>query len=183
MRLTLQWDRSLTDGFGRDVQRAVLRAVSKAGGDALRGMRAASSRSIRSKKRIRAGRVTRGLPLHFPRGARELDALEWRMDVLGTPAPVASYPFRATRRGVNVAINKGARALIPGAFVATMKSGHVGIFQRRGKARLPIDPLLTTRISDVFADSGMIPDVQARTQERFAASFARLFPLELAKVR
>lgn len=36
------------------------------------------------------------------------------------------------------------------AFIATMPSGHRGVFQRKGKARLPIQELRTSSISDVF---------------------------------
>jgi hypothetical protein len=51
-------------------------------------------------------------------------------------------PHSQTRKGVSVEVNRGKRTLVQGAFLAMMRSGHVGIFRRRGKARLPIEELL-----------------------------------------
>lgn len=181
MELTLDWDRSLLTPFrGQALERAVTRALSKAGGDAIRGLKAESNRQIRARKRIKAGKVTKALPLTFPKG-KHIDDLAWRMDVSGAAFPLAAYPFRQVKRGVSVAVNTGKRNIVGGAFVATLKSGHIGIFKRVGKSRLPIKELYSTRISDVFKDPGMIPTIQRRGQAVFSASFSRLLPLELAK--
>ena len=184
MELTLDWDRSLLTPFrGQALERAVTRALSKAGGDAIRGMKAESNRQIRARKRIKAGKVTKALPLTFPRGVKHLDDLAWRMDVSGAAFPLAAYPFRQVKRGVSVAVNAGKRNIVRGAFVATLKSGRTGIFRRVGKARLPIKELYTTRITDVFKDAAMIPAIQRRGQAVFSSSFSRLLPLELAKAK
>lgn len=181
--ITLQWDRSLLRQVEHGFPKALVRALSKAGGDAIRTLRTSSSKRVRERKRLKAGRVKRGLPLTFPRGTQHVDDLTWSMGVEGAPARLSSYPFRQTKRGVSISVNRGARRLVAGAFVATLKSGHVGIFKRRGPARLPIDELLTSRISDVFKDDGMIPALQRATQAKFAATFARVLPLEVAKAR
>lgn len=184
MNLTFEWDKSQL-GPLRDagLERPLLSALRKSGGDAIRAMRAASNRAIRFRKQMKAGTVSRGLVLRMPRSTRSIDDLEWRVDVSGAPFRLSAYPFRQVKRGVSVAVNRGARRIIPSAFVATMKSGHTGIFVRRGKKRLPIDELFSSRISDVFNDSGMIPAVFARGSAVFSASFSRLLPLELAKVK
>jgi len=63
---------------------------------------------------------------------RALKAKVWmglfkiRASMLGNP--------QQTRAGVTV-----GRHRFPGSFVATMPSGHKGVFKRRGKARLKID--------------------------------------------
>lgn len=182
--LLLSWDTSqiqpLRDG---GLGRALFRAVSKSGGDAIRAARVASSRTVRFRKRFRVAKVNQGLPMRFPRGPRELDDLEWRITPSGETTPVSAFPgARQTKRGASVAINR-QRKVIKGAFVATMKSGHTGVFKRRGSKRLAIDELFTTRIADVFRDSGMIPAVHARAQAVFSSSFARLLPLEIARGR
>jgi hypothetical protein len=200
MQLTLKWDTSQIEHLrNQGLERALFRSVSRAGGDAIRAMRTSSNRAVRFRKRMKSERVTRGLPVFFPRGPRELAQLVWTIGVSGEVVPVSAFPYRQVRRGVSVAINKGARKIIPGAFVATMRSGHVGIFSRRADpmaafkstkrrsrlparvGRLPIDEAFTTRISDVFRDSGMIPAVQARGQAVFSSSFDRLLALELSK--
>lgn len=184
MELALKWDRSLLKPFQtRAMERALTSAMKKAGGDAIRAMRAESNRAIRARKRMRASAVSRGLVLRMPVGAKHLDDLVWRIVVSNAPVPLGAYPARQIKKGVSVAVNKGKRSVVSGAFLATMKSGHQGIFRRKGKARLPIEELWSTRISDVFRDSGMLPAVFARGQSVFTKSFDRLLPLEMGRAK
>lgn len=181
--LTLTWDsRDLTFLRERALEGALQAALRKAGGDALRTLRTGTSRLVRQRKRIKARKLAQGLPVHFPPNKAAISDLLWRMDVSGEVVPVADFPHRQTRRGVRVSINVGASKLIPSAFVARMRSGHVGVFRRRGEGRLPIDEAFTTRVSDVVQDRGFVEFVQAGAQARFASSFERLLPIELAKV-
>ncbi len=182
--LALQWDQSMLRPLqAQGLEKALTRAMSKAGGDAIRAMRAESNRAIRARKRMRAGVVSRGLVLRMPRGARHIDDLVWKISVSGAPVPLGAYPSRQVKKGVSVAVNKGKRSILVGAFIATMKSGHQGIFRRKGKGRLPIEELFSTRISDVFNDTGMLPAVFARGNAVFGSSFKRLLPLEIEKAK
>jgi hypothetical protein len=181
--IQLEWDsRDLSMWEGRKLETALTRSLGKAGSDAARAMKAASGKTVRERKRLKVARVNKALPLTFPK-VKDISSLVWRMDVSGSPIPAVDYPHRQTRRGVSVEINTGKRSLIRGAFVATMRSGHTGIFRRRGKSRLPIDEVFTSKIADVFRDSGMIPAVHARTRAVFKGAFDRLLPLELAKLK
>ena len=144
-------------------------------------MRVESSRGVRAKKRMKVAAVNKALPLTFP-GSKDISRLAWRMDVSGALVPVSAFPHRQTRKGVSVAINVGKRVLIRSAFVATLRSGHEGVFLRKGKARLPIKEAFTTRVSDVFNDGGFIMLVQSRTRTTFRTAFERLLPLELGKL-
>lgn len=132
---------------------------------------------------MKLGRVNAALVLTFPKGSKHIDDLVWRMGASGAPVPVSEYPYRQTKRGVSLSINKGRRVLLAGAFVATMRSGHVGVYRRRGDKRLPIDEVFTTRVSDVLRNDGLMERLHARAQEVFSSSFARLLPLELAKTK
>ncbi len=185
MALTLQWDRSQLGILReRGLERALTRALSKAGGDAIRAISAASTRAIRGRKRVKAKRVRDAFSLRFPRGAKHIDDLAWALQVRRVPIPLGDYPRTQTKKGVTVAVNKGEkRALIKSAFLATMKSGHTGVFVREGKKRLPIRELFSSTVLDVFNDSGMVPGVLAQGQAKFSSSFARLLPLEIAKGR
>lgn len=179
--ISLTWDQGeLAKWRGQGLERAMGRALLKAGRDALRAMKTASQRSVRFRKRIKVARVNASLPLTFPR-SKDIADLEWRMDVSGQPIPVIDYPHSETQRGVTVAINAGRRVLIKSAFEATMRSGHVGIFLRTTRNRLPIREAFTTKVSDVFNDAGMIPAVQAVTLKAFSKTFDRVFPLEVDK--
>lgn len=186
--LILDWDKSQLGILReRGLERALTRALSKAGGDAIRAISAASTRAVRFRKRVKAKRVRDAFRLRFPRGAKHLDDLQWALVVSRQPIPLADYPRGQTKTGVTVGVNKGKRSLIKGAFLATMKSGHQGVFVReshgKGSKRLPIRELFSSTVLDVFSDGGMVPAVMERGNQVFKSSFARLLPLEIAKGR
>ena len=198
IELSLKWDQKQLKALrGAGLERAITRAVSKAGGDAIRAMRAEANRQVRARKRMKAGKVTKGLRLNFPRGARHIDDLVWRVDVSGEPVQLFAYPNRQVKRGVSVAVNVGKRTIVKGAFIAKMSSGRIGVFVResdakwrapskgskRKKSGLPIRELFSSRISDVIRDSGAIPQMHGRGQSVFNASFSRLLPLEIGKAK
>ena len=179
--IIFEWDsRDLQVWRKRSVESALARALAKSGGDAVRAMKAESSRQVRAKKKFKVALVNKSLPVTYPT-SKEISRLAWRMDVSGALVPVAAFPHRQTRRGVSVAINVGARKTIKSAFIATMRSGHEGVFMRRGKKRLPIKEAFTTRVSDVFMNSGFIPLIQLKAQGVFAKAFERLLPVELGR--
>ena len=63
--------------------------------------------------------------------------LEATITVKGAGFPMSAFQPRRLRNGVSVLI-KGKRIMIPGAFLATMKNGHQGVFARGaygGKSR------------------------------------------------
>src|SRR6185503_6170312 len=135
--IVLKWNREqlqATAGIGP----ATIAALRKAGGDALRALRAATKRSIRERTRIRAGYLAnRSLPLTFAKGSK-LQHFVWTMDVSGAPVPLGEYPRRQTRKGVSLEIVRGSRKLLKHAFLAVGRSGRVGVFLRPGKQRYPM---------------------------------------------
>lgn len=61
------------------------------------------------------------------------------INISGRHLSLISMGARQNRRGVTVRrLKTGGRTVLKSAFVATMPSGHVGVFRRKGKARLPI---------------------------------------------
>lgn len=74
---------------------------------------------------------------------------------------------RAGRKaaGVTVEIVKGKRRLVKGAFVQSLKSGHVAIFKREGKERHPIKKLSTIGISEMFGSRNIIASVKKKVIE------------------
>lgn len=175
--ITVKVDLSGIDPWKETAERATRAAASKAGGDAVRAMRAEGSRQIRVRKAVKVPQLGKALIIEFPTSK---DVLLWRVRASGAPMPVAAFPFRPTKRGVSVLINVGGRTVIPHAFSATLKSGHVGVFKREGKTRLPIRELYTTRVSEVFGDA--IPAVAKRGEDVFRATFTRLLPLEASNL-
>lgn len=172
---------------------AMVRALRKAGVTALRDMRAEASKRIRERKRIKARYIARAISLKRAKGS-DLGSMEWRVDVSGEPVPLIAYPHRAVKGrrgkrgigprsqgGVVVEVNRGKSTLVKGAFVATMKSGHEGIFRRKGSERLPIEELRGSRPVDALLHEGEAAAVARRGGQSFEATFTRLFPLEIEK--
>lgn len=161
-------------------RRAAVRVAKKAGSTALRDMRAEATKRIRARKRIQGKYIRRALSLRRPKGS-DLASLSWTLAVSGEPVPLVAYPHRQTRQGVSVEVNRGKRTLVKRSFVATLKSGHEGVFRRRGTARLPIDELRGSRPVDALLHQGEADAVASRGRRSFAATFHRLFAAEKAK--
>jgi hypothetical protein len=171
-----------------------------AGSSALRAMKAEANRHVRARKNVKLAAISKVLTLTFPDNAKKT-TLRWSLAVKDVPAPVAAYPHRQTRRGVSVQVNVGSRSLIPSAFVATMKSGHRGVFMRYGQAsraptqrykgnsryagqkRQPIREVFSSRIIDVFDDEGFLPALTTKARDEYVRTFERVLPLNTGRGR
>lgn len=56
----------------------------------------------------------------------------------GKAIALVKFKARQIKKGVRVTVKKGRPKLLTGHFIATMPSGHKGVFIRKGVARLPI---------------------------------------------
>lgn len=70
----------------------------------------------------------------------------------GKRIPLIAFAARQVRRGVSYRIGSAGRKTAAGKFIAKMRSGHEGVFGRRGKSRLPIDELLGPSIPRSFVN-------------------------------
>lgn len=168
-------------GYSRVMLRAIERAVRKAGATGLRDMQSEAQKRIRQRKRLKISIIRKAFRLRRPAGATPIDRLEWAIDVSSKPVPLAAYPHRQGRKGVSVEVNVGKRTLLEGAFVARMKSGHKGIFKRRGEKRLPIEERFGSRPVDALLHKGESEAVAERGSKSFNNTFERLLPIEIAK--
>jgi hypothetical protein len=64
--------------------------------------------------------------------------------------PLYDFGAKWTRQGGVTAKNPLGAGRYPNAFIATMKSGHVGVFQRVKKPRLPIYELMGPSLGHIF---------------------------------
>lgn len=173
--------------------KAATRAMRKAGISGQRAMRAEATRRVRAMKNIRAKDVRKVMTKDRTNSPR-IEGLSWRIELDGKPVSLMAYRPRQIRRGVSVAVNKGKRTVIRGAFIAVMpkkkgkkaegdqESGGKIVAIRRGRKRLPIDKLLGSRPVDALLKSGESEAVAARGAEVAVKAFVRLWPAEVAKV-
>lgn len=178
----VQWDPKTLIGIkSRTIEKAVLRALKKAGRDALLRLRAEAKRRTRARIRIRAGYLAASaFRLRFAQG-RTVEDLAWVMDVSGREVPLGEYPRRQTKKGVSVEVQRGRRVLLKGAFLAQAKSGRQSVFLRPSKLRYPMGHRLGLSVADSMAD-GQTPRFALESAGAvLGASFTRLFPIELGK--
>jgi hypothetical protein len=181
MIVSAKWDKSGMAALATGpLKRAIIRALKKAGATALRDMRSEAVKRIRRRKRIKPRFISRALSLRRNRSG-DIASMAWAVDVSGDPVALVAYPHRQTSRGVSVEVNRGTRTLVKGAFVARMKSGHEGVFRRRGKARLPIEELRGSRPVDALLHKGEAQGVAERGGKSFGETFRRVLPLEVRK--
>jgi hypothetical protein len=116
----------------RDVlEKAKIRALNKVAAQA----KVAASKEIRAagynmkaadiKQRITIKRAVSGDPVVV-------------IKCSGRPIPLVQFSARPTRAGVSVNVKNG-RKLIKGAFIATMPTGHQGVYVRVGKQHKKIN--------------------------------------------
>lgn len=118
-------------GVRNGVKRAAVRAINKVARSARTEVVRKISRETGLRQRDIRKRNVRLLRARYDR----LSAL---LILTGRAIKLIRYRARQTRRGVTYRSGEG-RKLLPSAFIATMPSGHEGVFKRRGKERLPID--------------------------------------------
>lgn len=93
-------------------------------------VRTVAKRDIARQTGLRSGVVLAGLAIERAGPDRLLAAVV----ATGRPVPLIGFAARQTRAGVT-AHAWGGRKLYPGAFIATMPTGHVGVFRRLGDRR------------------------------------------------
>jgi Prophage minor tail protein Z (GPZ) len=109
----------------KDEIRAIVRAVNKTAMQA----RTQAVREVRIVGyNIKASTVRKAITLYRARGDDPVARLRAR----GLPIPLIEYGAKQTKGGVSVRVKSGRRTLRH-AFIATMKSGHKGVFVREGK--------------------------------------------------
>ena len=103
----------------------------------------------------------------------------------GSPLPLILFKARQTKKGVTYEIKRGRRVLFPHAFIATMSSGHRGVFARGKYAsnqfigrhkRLKRYPLSDTPITQIVGVGVVTSFGQAEVQAVLEATVREKFP-------
>jgi hypothetical protein len=103
--------------FNLAVARAINHTIAKA--------KTGASRDIRGEYKVKAKDLSGKLAISKATRVSQTGMIR----VSAKPLPIVSFGARQTRKGVSVKIT-GKRKVIKSAFIATMKSGHKGVFVR-----------------------------------------------------
>lgn len=84
-------------------------------------------------------------------------------------------PRSVTKRRPPVGVSYGAGKVIPGSFIAKVKSGHIGVFKRAAKQRLPIQELFGPSVALVFSRKKITGKIKDYLREKLPQEIARAF--------
>lgn len=134
-----------------------------------------AGRQIRATYNIKMTALNKQMKVNYASASK----LTSQVLTMGNAYPLIGFSgTRQNALGVQVQIKIGsAPKTITHAFIATMKSGHVGVFSRTaGKARLPIDESFTLSLPSMFASK----KIQDATQTIIMANFGPRLEHEIA---
>jgi hypothetical protein len=183
VNLKLDWNSEDVELWrSNKTEKALVAALKNAGNKTIKEQKKDSFSYIKERKAIRSEVIDKGLVLTNTGRKVKIEDLVWVEDVSGKPMSLAKFSYIRTPLGMNVKINeKGGFKLIRHSFMARLGSGHLGLFRRAGKARLPIRELYSSRLSDVMSDAGAVPKIHGQATVKFEKEFKKSMELPLAK--
>lgn len=179
--------RQIAAQFESQTRKVIESAAVSALNRAATTVRAASSREIRAEYNLKSAAVRDQIVIHRARRGQVTASIV----VSGQRIPLIDFGARQTRTGVSVSVKRGSRKLIPHAFLATMRSGHHGVFVRAGSTKplifrhgrgsriqshgsdLPIVELTSVSLPRAFLKRKIQAALQKLAAERFQIEFTR----------
>lgn len=186
--------RSMLSGCKEVAESVVMRAINKT----LTGVKTDASTEVRNILNAKKKDVDEGMKITKATRSNNVGVFS----STGKLLPLMTFGARQTKAGVSVQVRKdGSRKVIPGAFIATMKSGHQGVFWRKwheGKSggkkrkvnyaslplsyRHPIVERYGPRIQDYLAGSPIMDNVLRKAGERLHDNLEHELSFELSKL-
>jgi len=181
----------------------VVRATTRALNRSAASGRTEASKQIRQQYEIKKMDLDKHLTVEKANYSKLTAALTAVSSFLKARIPLIQFKVKQSgtkivrQKGRSISLKKGAKAwaapvqvqikkgsgwkTITGAFVAKMKSGHIGVFQRRGTARTPIKELSTVDVPLMFSNKDVMNKTKSRIVEQFDKDFAHELDRELKK--
>jgi Prophage minor tail protein Z (GPZ). len=159
----IQRAETLLGGIKNALPTAASRAINRALGSA----RAEAVRAVRAEYTVAAGDVRKTMVITTARPTLLLGSIR------ATGGPIAlskfdvspSRPNPKARNPVTVRVKKSSgRKVVKKAFLAEMSSGHIGVFKRAGKARLPIEQSFGPSVPQMLGAENVTQKVEAKAQ-------------------
>lgn len=162
---------------GKAIKKKFEKSSKRAARKSLAVMKSDASKRVREIKRIKAKAVKKAI-VPVPNTGRSLEDMNWGIRLKGDTFRVSDYPYRATKKGISVRINKGQLSKIPGAFVATMRNGHRGVFVRSTVKSLPISEPIASRPVDALLKDGEADGVAEAGRVAYFRELDRLLDVD-----
>lgn len=150
---------NIPDGVPKVIVRAINRAAESA--------RTEASRKVREKYYVKHSDVISTIKIYKASPADYSATIISKGHVLALPkfrvTPREPEPKR--KKSIIVRVKRGGGGPLPGAFVAQMKSGHVGVFKRVGKPRLPIEQKYGPSVPQMLGSPSVSQWIEEKAQE------------------
>ena len=143
--------------------------------------RAAASALNRGLSRVKTGAIKKVKEVYTVQSSALSAATKTRInkasagnlvgEITFSGAKIPLYKFHAapkapgTKQLVNAGVMKGGGETFYHAFIAQMKSGHVGIFEREGKSRYPIDEIMGLAAAQMVKNEKVIEPLEEEAQK------------------
>lgn len=140
----------------RELEKADRLARSRA----IQSARARAVESAQSLYSIKAAEI---------RSSITLRASEGIMTSRGRPIPLMKFKVtpRTMQRAVVRAQVKSSAKTLPDAFVTRMPNGNIGVYQRIGEKRLPIEQLYSVSAAQMLGEPTVVDDAREAAQEMY----------------
>ncbi len=165
----------------KNLKKGINKAMRRAKATSLRTMKSGTKKRIRKRKSIKAGAVDKSIKVEDNKQS-DIRDMVWGVRVRGKPRALINFPWRQLKKGISVMVNKGERTRLPHAFIQVMKSGHVGIFQRRHPFKRNIWERLGSRPVDAMMHKGEADAVREAGREAFIETARRNMIIEMNKL-
>jgi hypothetical protein len=151
------------------IRKSTIRAINKTA----TSVRAEAARRVRETINLKAAEIKDAMTLTKAVDGAGFKDLKAVITVKGRPVPLVKFDAKArnvksargARVGVTVKVKK-ERKLVGGGFLATMKTGYLGVFKRRGPGRSPIKQLFSSSIAEVFKSDDFLSGIKAFSKSR-----------------
>jgi hypothetical protein len=141
-----QWQMMSLERLLRDVPRGVNRVLSRAINKTLTTLRSRLVKSVSAASSVKQKTLRGDVQIQ----KATLGSLWGRLRLRGKGIPLRDMEPRQTAIGVSVRGKHGSRFEISHAFIATMPSGHIGVWKRVRTSRLPIRELFGASIQGIW---------------------------------
>lgn len=150
----------------------ILKATVRTLNKLMKKSRTAISKAVRSEYTIKAKDLKRATYIQKANRYKMVAAII----VKGHRIPLMYFSAKQNKKGVSVRIKKSTgRKTIRSAFIAVMNSGHVGVFQRVGKDRTPIDEKYSIDAATMVEKAG-----QKTFEQIIKRDYSKVFDHELS---
>lgn len=163
--------------------------LARATNDSLAALKTKASQLIAAKITAKSAKIKSHFNVKKMIAAQKLNDLIAEIICTGTPLPLIDYSATKVKKGVSVRVLRAnKKTVIKHAFIATMNSGHRGVFWRKfddfrtkfdptkayGKLyktdySLPINELYGPPIPDIFDDNDIMKPTLAEANARLQA--------------